>query len=181
MLWHGNTLCVEEIWVPLIVRYPVGRFSGERIEERVRLVDVFPTVLAEVGIRANIAQEIQGERLPTVEAMGSGDRIVHCQLSPLAGGIPTMVGVIDGDGYKRVIASCDPGQCDRSSLGLWDTTADPTEARNLVDALPVRAAYDEQLIGQWLLTQVRTEGERVQRAKPDEETRRRLRALGYLQ
>ena len=97
-----------------------------------------------------------------------------------------MVGVIDEDGYKRVMDVSVPphGTATRSSLGLWDTRADPQEKVDLSRKLPVRAAYDEQLLAQWLLEQRCTRTHAGSTRPPivefDEKLTRQLRALGYV-
>jgi arylsulfatase A-like enzyme/Tfp pilus assembly protein PilF len=56
---HGIFLYDETIHVPLLIKLPRG--SGKRIENRVELVDVLPTLLQAVGVE--IPQEVQGESL----------------------------------------------------------------------------------------------------------------------
>jgi arylsulfatase A-like enzyme/thioredoxin-like negative regulator of GroEL len=63
---HGFFLYDETIHVPLVIKLPrknsaVQRSWGKRIEARVELVDVLPTILQVVGITA--PQEIQGQNL----------------------------------------------------------------------------------------------------------------------
>jgi hypothetical protein len=94
--------------------------------------------------------------------------------------------VIDEDGYKRVIdASVPPREtATKRSIGLWDTRVDPEEHNDLSASMPVRAAYDEQLIAGWLLGQ-RAWRERVAappapKVKLSAELQRKLKNLGYL-
>ena len=56
---HGVFLYDETIHVPLLVKLPHG--TGRRIENRVELVDVMPTLLGAVGITVPVA--MQGESL----------------------------------------------------------------------------------------------------------------------
>ena len=67
---------------------------------------------------------------------------------------------------------------------MWDTTADPTEQTDLTDSLPVRAAYDEQLIARWLAEQRMwregTGATPAPRVGMPEDVEKGLRALGYL-
>jgi arylsulfatase A-like enzyme len=49
-LKHGSSLHREELHVPLVFRIPGGERAGQRRAEPVGLVDVFPTVLALLGI-----------------------------------------------------------------------------------------------------------------------------------
>ncbi|HSZ63106.1 MAG TPA: sulfatase-like hydrolase/transferase [Terriglobales bacterium] len=60
---HGIFLYDETIHVPLLIKLPreSGRGNQKRIENRVELVDVLPTLLQAVG--AEIPHEVQGESL----------------------------------------------------------------------------------------------------------------------
>ncbi len=58
---HGMFLYDETIHVPLLFKLPGEHFAGDRIENRVGLVDVLPTILQAVGIA--VPQEVQGESL----------------------------------------------------------------------------------------------------------------------
>jgi tetratricopeptide (TPR) repeat protein len=58
---HGFFLYDETIHVPLLFKLPGERSAGERIENRVGLVDVLPTILQAVGIA--VPPEVQGESL----------------------------------------------------------------------------------------------------------------------
>ena len=58
---HGFFLYDETIHVPLLMKLPRDRLAGKRIENRVELVDVLPTILQSVGIA--IPQEVQGQSL----------------------------------------------------------------------------------------------------------------------
>ncbi|MBN2209256.1 MAG: sulfatase [Candidatus Coatesbacteria bacterium] len=53
-LSHGFRLYEEQIRVPLIVKLPFSRNAGERIERQAGLIDVAPTILAELGIEAEM-------------------------------------------------------------------------------------------------------------------------------
>jgi arylsulfatase A-like enzyme len=71
---HGIFLYDETIHVPLLIKLPRG--SGKRIENRVELVDVLPTLLQAVGVE--IPHEVQGESLlelitPTKAQAAKGD------------------------------------------------------------------------------------------------------------
>jgi len=183
-LYHGHTLAAQELRVPLIARYPGGRHAGARVRHRVTLADVFPTVLAETGLRPELRQSVSGRDLsPTAPPNPAGSRVYY-QLSPVRPELPTLLGVLDEDGYKRVIAPCEPDRRETKRLGVWDTNADPDERRNLVDSMPVRAAHGEQLIACWLAEKLRDRESAPQEAPQSvdasEERRRELRALGYL-
>ena len=139
-LYHGHTLAVQELHVPLIVRYPGGRHAGIRIGHRVGLTDIFSVAIAEAGVRPDLRQSAPGRDLSPAASPDPVASRMYYQLSPLRPELPTLLGVLDEDGYKRVIAPCEPDRREPKRLGLWDTKADPGEKRNVVDSMPVRAA-----------------------------------------
>jgi choline-sulfatase len=58
---HGVFLYDETIHVPLLIKFPHAAAAGKKIESRVELVDVMPTLLQ--GARVAVPQEMQGESL----------------------------------------------------------------------------------------------------------------------
>ena len=58
---HGIFLYDETIHVPLVMKLPGGISAGKRIENRVGLVDVLPTILQ--AVRVSVPPEVQGESL----------------------------------------------------------------------------------------------------------------------
>ena len=58
---HGFFLYDETIHVPLVIKLPHARAAEKRIENRVELVDVMPTMLQTAGIA--VPAEVQGESL----------------------------------------------------------------------------------------------------------------------
>jgi arylsulfatase A-like enzyme len=50
-LGHGHSLFDELVRVPLVVKYPGGRYAGRRVARQVQMVDILPTVLAAAGVR----------------------------------------------------------------------------------------------------------------------------------
>jgi arylsulfatase A-like enzyme/Flp pilus assembly protein TadD len=58
---HGIFLYDETIHVPLLFKMPGARSAGKRIENRVQLVDVLPTILQGVGVP--VPGEVQGQSL----------------------------------------------------------------------------------------------------------------------
>jgi len=58
---HGLTLYEEEVRVPLIVKFPGGQFAGERCDDVVRLIDLYPTICEAAGIVC--PEAVEGEDL----------------------------------------------------------------------------------------------------------------------
>ena len=65
---HGIFVYDETIHVPLLIKLPNGDSAGKRVETRVELADIMPTVLHTVNI--DVPKEVQGESL--LELMKSG-------------------------------------------------------------------------------------------------------------
>ena len=68
---HGIFLYDETVHVPLLFKLPRQRFAGKRVEGRVQLVDVAPTILEEAGVRIPVA--MQGESLLGLMKLPSGN------------------------------------------------------------------------------------------------------------
>jgi arylsulfatase A-like enzyme len=49
-LYHGHSLYQEQLHVPLVMKFPRGEHAGRRIDERVRIIDVFPSLLEIAGV-----------------------------------------------------------------------------------------------------------------------------------
>ncbi len=66
---HGIFLYDETIHVPLLIKLPHASAGGKRIENRVELVDVLPTLLQEAQIE--IPKEVQGESMLALMKAGA--------------------------------------------------------------------------------------------------------------
>ncbi len=84
-VFHGKTLYDEEVHVPLILRIPSFP-KGLRIEETVETVDVFPTLLEILGIKA---PENNGKRLVPLIEGGKGKGYAFMQTRSRRG-LPSM-------------------------------------------------------------------------------------------
>jgi len=174
--------------VPLIIRYPQGRFAGKRVKNRVNLIDIFPTILATAEINPGLSYTLPGVDISAFA--NEPDKIMpRCLFSETwlrSGFRPNMIAILDEDGYKRAIMMIDPQKKEiiPEISGLWHLDNDPGEERNLIDELPVRAAYDEQLLGHWMATQsqykVMGSGESSSGEEIPENLREDLEAMGYL-
>lgn len=186
-LSHGFTLNVEDMHIPLIIRYPQEWRAGVRVEDRVSLVDVYPTIMSAAGAAPALSYGLPGRDLA---ALTDGSRPVppvpiFAEVCQKKRGID-LVGVIDEEGYKRVFdMSPTPGACSPSaSIGLWDTNRDPQEQTDLRQTRPLRADYHEVLMAQYLATQQGWRGAAGEgpgaSAPLTDDVRKKLEALGYL-
>ncbi len=163
---HGVTLYEHQLAIPLIVKPPFGQ-TAERIDSRVSQVDIFPTVLAMLGLA--IPETTQGASL-----LDRRPRDRFAQKCSKRDGRWSLVVYRDAMKYlTREGAS-------RSQVELYDLGRDPMEFDDLSDAdASAREAFEDSL-RRWL---ARTRP--VPRADPSEvgfseSEKEALRALGYV-
>jgi arylsulfatase A-like enzyme/Flp pilus assembly protein TadD len=174
---HGIFLYDETLHVPLLIKLPLNRSAGKRIETRVGLVDVAPTILQASSIP--VPKDVQGESLlgmlkPAPLAGGRvpatpEDRPAYAEsdYSHRAFGWSSLRAVRTGK-YLYIQAP----ECE-----LYDQVTDPAGARNLAagtkavaDTLSFKLNEFRQKTSQTL----------VELAKPDVEQMQKLQALGYV-
>ncbi len=180
---HGwgrhRRLYQEQIRVPLILRFP-GRQAGGRVAELVRIIDVFPTVLEELGIDPE--QPVQGRSLlPLLEGRGDAPRPAYAEQlnewdenAGKAHRSPRdllIYSVVDG-GWKLIHRPRAPGQDE-----LYHLARDPGETANLYDpkhpeAIRLKALLDSHAAYRW---------EPFGGARVDPQVLERLRSLGYVE
>ena len=160
--WHSHSLYEELLWVPLIFRLPDARFAGARPLQRVRSIDIAPTLLDLLGLppqpsfdgRSLLPLMSPGGQLEELPAIAFRDNAQGEKFESLA--------------FRRY--KWNEGK-------LFDLEADPAEKTDL--AANERATCD-QLAAE---LRRRVEGRRAllpgQGVELEEETRERLRSLGY--
>ena len=137
---HGVFLYDETIHVPLLLKLPVERAAGKRVEARVGLVDVAPTILQEAGL--SIPTAMQGQSLlaiiKPVPAATTGDRPAYAETDypHRAFGWSSLRALRSGK-YLYIQAP---------QKELYDQISDPKAARNLsASAKAVTETLTEQL------------------------------------
>ena len=181
---HGRTVYQEMLRVPLMIQFPNPEWSGERVLQRVSLLDVLPTVLLEAGVTApEVALDGRALRPNLLATQGPRPVIAETHTQP---------GVHRGPVDLQALA-IDTIKCIHSSTGLdqfanpvpeWQTfelESDPTESRPLAieDAAHERC---RSILANWLEARSTWEGTTDAAAsKVDEKTLETLRALGYIQ
>jgi len=174
---HGIFLYDETLHVPLLFKLPASRGAGERIDARVRLVDVAPTILQEAGLP--VPKEMQGESLsamimmkPTTDPHAAAveeERTAYAETDypHRAFGWSSLRALRSGR-YLYIRAP------DRE---LYNQTTDPEAAHNL--AAGAKAVADT-IAAQLDAFRSRTSQTLVELAKPDAEQTQKLQALGYV-
>lgn len=165
---HGLTLYEATVHVPLLVRFPGTDVPAHRVSTPVSLIDVCPTLLAELNIAFD--QPCTGRNLlPAIRGDGLSPRPVYIETDhPFGeGGWSPQRGLISGN--WKYIRSPRPE--------LYDLDDDPQELKNLAETNAKRLEEFEQLLAE-------REAGFLQRVavntNSSAEDQRRLASLGYL-
>ncbi len=157
---HDNTT-----HVPLIIHWP-GQREGRRIEGLVQHLDLFPTLLAHVGVDA---PDSDGRDLVTMRDEGRSRRLVFAHHAHDSGAM------VRGPRYKYMVNRSD---------SLWDIgtyfydlQTDPNETTNLAGQGIAEEADMAAILERWLAD--RQTGDGPVAVPMSEEDRKRLEALGY--
>ncbi|MGB5816163.1 MAG: sulfatase [Thermoanaerobaculia bacterium] len=164
---HGHSLHAELVDVPLIVRLPLGWASGTRIDDPVQHIDLLPTLLDLLGVEPpmplagrsllSILSDPGSRRAPIFSAVGSD-----------------LVSVVWGD-WKLVTR---PERGPELDTRLYNRANDPGEQTDLVASRPVVAGYLASLLRKKMIAG--TVPAEAEQAEMDDEVRRNLKALGYI-
>jgi arylsulfatase A-like enzyme len=172
--WHGTSLFEEQIWVPLIMKFPRGEGRGLSLDGLAGLIDIAPTLLEAAGLPpgpkmqgrsllAVLRQKIAAAPFVFAEENLEGHRLFSLRT----------------DRLKWIEANPEnPRGLPRESL--YDLKEDPGETKDL--------APKGHPLGQKLAERLKEVREAALRGAPPSEpvtldpaTRERLRALGYLE
>jgi arylsulfatase A-like enzyme/Flp pilus assembly protein TadD len=164
---HGVFLYDETLHVPLLIKLPANRAAGKRINNRVGLVDVAPTLLQEAGIPVPVT--MQGAPLQSLLSTAPADRPAYAETDypHRAFGWSSLRALRQGK-YLYVQAP------DRE---LYNQELDPGGTRNL--AANAKAVSDT-MASQLNEFRQKTSQTLVELAKPDPEQAQKLQALGYV-
>jgi arylsulfatase A-like enzyme len=170
---HGVFLYDETIHVPLLIKLPGNRDAGKRVDTRVGLVDVAPTILRGVGLA--VPTDMQGEPLlsmmePNSKAHTSEqDRPAYAetQYPHRAFGWSSLRSLRKGK-YLYIRSP---------QAELYDQGSDPKAEHNLATT---SKAVSETLASQVEQFRNKTSQSLVDLAKPDPEQVQKLQALGYV-
>jgi arylsulfatase A-like enzyme len=186
---HSETLFEEMIKVPLIVKWPGSSLTG-RVSSTVNLVDIFPTLAREAGLSA-----IPGE--------GRNLRL-WVEAPPTRPQRPWMVSEVswDPDSNDQIGSSfalrldhlkyiawvqteLDYTGAELLEESLYDLSQDPMESTDLLsneaDARPEAELFRRELFAYLNLASELRAAQRGESVTLDEETRRHLKSLGYIQ
>jgi arylsulfatase A-like enzyme len=178
---HGKTLHTEVLDVPLLARFP-GLPRGRRVGALAQHIDVLPTLLAYLGLP--LPRQVEGRNLLPLLAAAPGPAGADGKAADAADAEETAAfSYLDLDG-RRGAAVTSAGwryldlRAPAPARALYDRAADPAERASRLADRPVRAGYLRARLRARELARRGALG--PEPAVIDEELRRDLRALGYL-
>jgi choline-sulfatase len=170
---HAPNVYDEQVRVPLLIRWPGRIAAGRRIGEPVGLIDVAPTIAELTG--AKFTEDPDGRSLAAALTAGAvrdprpiiGRRLHYLRSYQGHRGTKFFV---RSDRWKYIRATEDPDE-------LYDLVADPKELDDLHGEKPDVAAR----LGAILDDALERYPDRVVPVAPNEEVRRGLQVLGYVE
>ena len=181
---HGDRDYEEQVRVPLIVRFPGGRYGGQRVAAPVQHVDILPTVLDYLKLPA--PGGVQGRSLMPIIA-GRTTPAPRPAFS-LARGEPDWAHDLDARIVQNgLVASIrlpplkliQYPTASGHFFELFDLSKDPAEKHNLATERPELTQRLHSEIESWLQA-TRRGGTRHTESGLSPEAEEALRALGYL-
>jgi arylsulfatase A-like enzyme len=158
---HGHSLYQSELWVPLVLWEPGGPPGGRSDAPR-QLADLMPWILERVGGALPQASRRDPD-LQVSQVLGRFDPGPE-------GGQRSDVYMVR-EGRHKLIAEA-------SGSELYDLERDPEERHDLAASAPERVAQLEARLAEW---RSGGDGQADDARSLDEEERRRLEALGYVE
>jgi len=183
---HDQSVYEELMHVPLLIHFPKGRFAGRRVSEVVTLVDLMPTILDYIGAERQLAALSGTSRMACLQNRGvepqekfliPGMRInkkKYYRLFKESRGDENVV--VRHDSFKGIY------NVEPDTVELYDLSKDPAERFDLSGEQPGRADAIRSFVKNWLNGCSGGAGEPAPSGfdSLDEQTRRRLRSLGYV-
>ncbi len=166
---HGFYIYQSGIHVPLIVRYPRGRFKKKKVSNTVGLVDILPTICRWTGIQ--MPSECIGQDLTSyLESETIDSRHMYSEtLVPADFACGSLLS-LTGDRWKYIQSSAPE---------LYDLSIDPAELDNRIKAESKRARIFQEELKLLLTEQVRTTAGRSDHIL-EAQSRAKLESLGYI-
>jgi choline-sulfatase len=170
---HGIFLYDETLHVPLLFKLSASHAAGKRVDARVRLVDVAPTLLQEAGLP--VPKEMQGESLAAMMKPATSHQAAEEERSAYAEtDYPHRA---FGWSSVRALRSGKYLYIRAPERELYNQATDPAAAHNLAGGAK---AVADTMASQLDEFRSRTSQTLVELAKPDAEQMQKLQALGYV-
>ena len=174
-LEHGHTMYEELLWVPLLVKWPEGWQSDERVRQTVGLIDLAPTFL-DVA-QATPMEGMQGQMLPVQDTVRGAE--VYSE-AVLCGPEQT---ALTSDEYKVIYRPY--ASAAGAEFEIYDRRRDRREQHNLADQHAAPGLRDRLMARTEAARAVAIQWHPGETAGTDrlalsEQTKRKLQTLGYL-
>jgi arylsulfatase A-like enzyme/Flp pilus assembly protein TadD len=188
---HGMFLYDETIHVPLLLKLPAGRFGGTRVEERVALAEVAPSLLEVAGIPVPATMQARSLFPLIVTEKGGAAKIGQTQVGAAYSAVGDKEKAAERSVYSETnyahrafgwseLRSWRSGKylyVQAPKRELYDQSSDPDAVKNLA---PAAKAVADTLESQLADFQQKTNSVRSEPTKLDPMQAEKLRALGYL-
>ena len=172
---HGIFLYDETIQVPLLIKLPGASAGGKRIEARVELVDILPTLLQEV--RIEIPKPVQGKSLLVLMKTES-DSAVEIWRDRAAYAQSDVPRIEFGWSAEQSLRTGKYLYIQAPRRELYDQAADPKAAHDLASS---SVAVADTLASQLETLRMKTTSQReAPHAALDPTAQQKLGALGYM-
>jgi arylsulfatase A-like enzyme len=163
---HGLSLYEGELQIPLLVKHPQGGAAPGRSDARIQLTDLVPVLLGHLGLP--LPPGVQGRAQPAARPP------LLAEVSPIGNATSAWRAYFAGP-FKLLWSS-------RGHHQLYRIETDPKETRDLAQREPERTrALLAELDALYASLPEAAPVEPGAAVQLDEETRRTLEALGYLQ
>ena len=171
--WHGLTLYDEQIYIPLMIKYPEGQNRGIIKNEIVRTLDIAPTILD--YINSKVPPTMQGSSLLKEYHLRSPqDQMVFAEENHEN----NILQSVRSDTWKLIIANQNNPR-GLSPQELFNIAGDPEEKNNRAASEKEKTEQMEAEINSYLdFARGQSAQEKV--GAIDQTTEDRLRALGYV-
>lgn len=174
---HGIFLYDETIHVPLLIKLPQGATAGKRVDDRVELADIMPTILGALGI--DVPEKVQGQSLLGFLKPGTiaGDAAAAAWHDRGAYSQADYAHVSYGWSALQSLRTGKYLFVEAPRRELYDDVADPKAAHNLAPASPAVADTLSTRLKDF--QQKTTNTGETPKAVLDAATIKKLAALGY--
>jgi arylsulfatase A-like enzyme/cytochrome c-type biogenesis protein CcmH/NrfG len=177
---HGMFLYDETIHVPLLLKLPAGRLAGKRVDARVALAEVAPTLLEAAGISAPATMQAHSLFPLINSATEAGKSEADDKAKTSERSVYSETNYAHRAFGWSELRSWRTGKylyVQAPKRELYDQSADPSTLKNLASAdKAVADTLESQLAG----FQQKTSSARAEPTKLDPTQAEKLRALGYL-
>lgn len=182
--FHEQSVYNELVHVPMLIRFPNSEHAGRRVKTPVSLVDVMPTLLDYLG-NGELCEGCRGISLlkyledstadqidsPIVPAMRANERLYFESWREQRGDLNV---VVRKNNWKGI------WNAEPETLELFDLSTDPAEKNDLGPAEPELSEDLKQSARNWLSSCEAMGQAPQENSELDESTKKKLRALGYI-